>query len=432
MFGEPRGGIMFIQFSVGNYLSFREVVTFSMVASPLKEHAETHLFEANKYFKLLKIGTLYGANASGKSNLFKAMAFMAGFVENSSKDSQAEEEINVENFRLSTDTQDKPSTFEIVFIQDGIRYRYGFQVSSVKVKSEWLFQATKQAETKLFQRSGKDFEISNLFKEGKDLDTKTRDNALFLSVVAQFNGETAISILKWFKNFNVISDLKDSYAHIASRFLGDSYLKKVFVDFIKTVDLGIEDIKVEKRPFPEFFIAKDLKIKGMNLKFKGTEITEILTLHKKYDLNQQFAGYESFQMNKNESQGTQKLFSLLGPVLESLLQGKVLVIDELDSRLHPLITNFIISLFNSTEHNPHNAQLIFNTHDTNLLSNKVFRRDQIWFTEKDKFGESHLYSLVEYKIKVRNDASYEKDYLLGKYGAIPFLGEFRFGDSYGE
>lgn len=427
---EQGGNSMFIEFSVENYLSFRDLVTFSMVASPIKEHAETHVFEANKYFKLLKIGTLYGANASGKSNLFKAMSFMSEFVENSSKDSQAEDEINVENFRLSTDTQDKPSTFEIVFIQGDYRYRYGFQVSSAKVESEWLFQATKQAETNLFQRSGKHFTISNQFKEGKDLDAKTRDNALFLSVVAQFNGETAISILKWFKNFNVISGLKDSYGHITKRLLEDPKLKKAFIDFIKTADLGIEDIKIEKRPFPEIFMPKEFKIKGMNLKFERPELTEILTVHKKYDLNLQFTGYESFQMDKNESQGTLKLFSLLGPVMEALLQGKVLVIDELDSRLHPLITNFIIELFHSAEHNPHKAQLIFNTHDTNLLSNKVFRRDQIWFTEKGKYGESHLYSLIEYK--VRSDASYEKDYLLGKYGAIPFLGEFSFGGSYGE
>ena len=419
---------MFIQFSVGNYLSFKDTVTFSMVASPIRQHLDTHTFDANKYFKLLTIGTIYGANASGKSNLFKAMAFMANFVENSSKDSQAEEEIDVESFRLSTETQDKPSIFEITLIQDSIRYRYGFQVSSATVESEWLFQAIKQTETNLFLRKGKDFTISSSFKEGKDLDTKTRDNALFLSVVAQFNGETAIKILKWFKNFTVISGLKDSYSSITRRLLEEaSNLKELFVNFIKTADLGIEDIKLEKRPVPEFFVSKDFKI---NLRFERADIHEVITLHKKYDLNQQFAGYEFFQMNKNESQGTLKLFSLLGPVMESLLQGKVLVIDELDSRLHPLITNFIINLFNSPEHNPHNAQLIFNTHDTNLLSNKVFRRDQIWFTEKDKFGESHLYSLVEYK--VRSDASYEKDYLLGKYGAIPFLGEFRFGGSHGE
>ncbi len=415
---------MFIQFSVGNYLSFKEVVTFSMVASSIREHAETHVFDANKYFKLLKVGTIYGANASGKSNLFKAMSFMAEFVENSSKATQAEEEIDVENFRLSSDTQDKPSTFEMVFIQNGIRYRYGFQVSSTRVESEWLFQAAKQAEVNLFERSGNQFKISSQFEEGKGLDSKTRDNALFLSVVAQFNGENAIGILKWFKNFDVISGLKDSYVHRTWKYLEDENAKELFVNFIKTADLGIEDIKLEQKPYPSFLLrSKDMKL-------NGAEITEIHTLHKKYNPNRQFAGYESFEMAKYESQGTIKLFSLLGPVMDALLHGKVLVIDELDSRLHPLITNFIIKLFHSSEHNPHQSQLIFNTHDTNLLSSKVFRRDEIWFTEKDNFGESHLYSLVDFKI--RSDASYEKDYLLGKYGAIPFIGEFRFGGNHGE
>lgn len=418
---------MLIQFKVGNFLSFRDIVTFSMVASPIKEHLTTHVFKANKYFNLLKIGTIYGANASGKSNLFKATSFMSSFVENSSKDSQAEEEIDVENFRLSTETESKPSIFEMTFIQDSIRYRYGFEVNNFKVESEWLFQAVKQAETKLFQRNGKEYEIGDNFLEGKDLESKTRNNALFLSVVAQFNGKIAISILKWFKNMRVISGLKDTYAQVSKKLLEENKSKDLFLEFIKMADLGIEDIKFEKKSIPELN-SKSISKKGFI--FEAPEGNEIQTLHKKYDQDQQFTEYESFNMNKNESQGTLKLFSLLGPVIESLLNGHVLVIDELDSRLHPLLTNFIIKLFNSSEHNIHNAQLIFNTHDTNLLSNKVFRRDQIWFTEKDIYGASDLYSLVEYK--VRNDASYEKDYLLGKYGAIPFLGEFSFGGSYGE
>ncbi|HBP66545.1 MAG TPA: abortive infection protein, partial [Desulfosporosinus sp.] len=210
---------MLIQFKVGNFLSFRDIVTFSMVASPIKEHLTTHVFKANKYFNLLKIGTIYGANASGKSNLFKATSFMSSFVENSSKDSQAEEEIDVENFRLSTETESKPSIFEMTFIQDSIRYRYGFEVNNFKVESEWLFQAVKQAETKLFQRNGKEYEIGDNFLEGKDLESKTRNNALFLSVVAQFNGKIAISILKWFKNMRVISGLKDTYAQVSKKLL---------------------------------------------------------------------------------------------------------------------------------------------------------------------------------------------------------------------
>jgi AAA15 family ATPase/GTPase len=133
----------------------------------------------------------------------------------------------------------------------------------------------------------------------------------------------------------------------------------------------------------------------------------------------------SFDMDQNESHGTQKAFYLAGPIIDVLTNGKVLIVDEMEARLHPLITRELIRLFNSIELNPKRAQLIFTTHDTNLLSNKIFRRDQIWFVEKDSFSASHLYSLAELKIhdsKVRNDASFEDDYLQGRYGAIPFLG----------
>jgi hypothetical protein len=126
-------------------------------------------------------------------------------------------------------------------------------------------------------------------------------------------------------------------------------------------------------------------------------------------------------MDEHESEGTQKLFAMAGPLVDTLENGRILVIDELDARLHPLITREIISLFNSNQTNPHNAQLIFMTHDTNILSHKFFRRDQIWFAEKDKFGATHLYSLAEYKI--RNDASFENDYIQGRYGAVPFIGD---------
>lgn len=424
---------MFIEFSTGNYLSFKNLVTFSMVASSIQEHKDTHLFKANKYFNLLKTGTIYGANASGKSNLFKAMQFMVGFVESSSKDSQAEEEIPVESFKLSTETEDQPSTFEMVFIQDDCRYRYGFQVNSSEVVSEWLFEATKQQETNLFERSFKEINIGNNFIEGKGLDIKTRDNALFLSVVAQFNGEKSIKVLKWFKNFNVVSGLTDSHNRITSKFLEDKKLKELFLRFIQTADLGIEDIIVEKvsNPYPVFKNTKGLFSKISQVSFVLDQ-DKIFTTHKKYNPEQEIVGYESFSMDKSESQGTKKLFSLLGPIMDGLINGKTLVIDELDSRLHPLITNFIISLFQSTEHNPKNSQLIFNTHDTNLLSNRFFRRDQLWFTEKDKYGSSDLYSLSDFEVKVRNDASFEKDYLLGKYGAIPFLGEFCFEGSHGD
>ncbi len=407
---------------MGNYLSFKNSVTLSMVSSAIQEHSDSHVFQANSHFKLLKSAAIYGANASGKSNLFAAMAFMSQFVKNSSKDSQAEEDIDVDRFQLSTETENKPATFEIVFIYENTTYRYGFKVDRKRVHNEWLYSTSKkqQKERLLFNRVKNKYDIGKLFEEGKDLNVKTRDNALFLSVVAQFNGDISKKLLKWFKNFNVTSGLYDK--HLSKEVITRN--KESFLKLVRAADLGIEDIKIEEKKFNYSKFLDELLIKESEGAFLSNlpGMTTLTTLHKKYDENMSYIGLEKFDMKKQESKGTQKLVSILGPILDALLEGKILVIDELDSRLHPLITSYIIKLFHSSESNPKNSQLIFNTHDTNLLSRKIFRRDQIWFTEKDRYGSSDLYSLIDYK--VRNDASYEKDYLLGKYGSIPFLGDF--------
>ena len=160
-------------------------------------------------------------------------------------------------------------------------------------------------------------------------------------------------------------------------------------------------------------------VKRLILQTGGGKLTSVQTMHQKFDEDGTFISTELFNLSDQESEGTQKVFALAGLLVETLKEGKVLVVDEFDARLHPLISRAIVELFNSNETNPNNAQLIFMTHDTNLLSNKLFRRDQIWFTEKDRYGATDLYSLVEYK--VRNDASFESDYIKGRYGAIPYI-----------
>ena len=184
--------------------------------------------------------------------------------------------------------------------------------------------------------------------------------------------------------------------------------KAGIISLVKQLDLGIADVEVRKTDPRE----------GQQLPLFAQY--EAFTLHKRFDGDKSDDSLVAFDINAHESEGTKKLFALAGPLLNVLRNGKVLIIDELDARLHPLITESIIRLFNSNETNPNNAQLVFTTHDTNLLTNKLFRRDQIWFTEKNKYGATDLYSLAEFK--VRNDASYERDYIAGKYGAIPFIG----------
>lgn len=418
---------MLIEFSVGNYRSFKEKVTFSMVAANLgsKEKIldENNVFEADDNLKLLKSAAIYGANASGKSNLAKALTFMRLFAVNSSKETQSTEKIGVERFSLSTETEDKPSFFEIVFLMNHTRYRYGFEATSDEVISEWLFYVPKSRETKLFERRLDEFKISKTYK-AKGLQQITRRNALFLSVSAQFNVEIAENILDLLiHRLNVISGLEDR-GHLGYTIscLIDDENKDEILQLLKKLDLGFSDIKIEESEITADSLPNNLpgEIKSFILKNSGGKGASVQTTHRKFNEEGTFISTELFNLSDQESEGTQKVFALAGPLVEILKEGEILVIDEFDARLHPLISRAIVELFNSNETNPNNAQLIFMTHDTNLLSNKIFRRDQVWFTEKDRYGATDLYSLAEYK--VRNDASFESDYIKGKYGAIPYIG----------
>jgi len=414
---------MLIGFSVGNYKSFKETVTLSMVASSIteeeKELDENNVFEINHKLNLLKSAAIYGANASGKSNLIAAINFMKWFVLNSSKETQVSEAIDIEAFRLSTETEKEPSFFEIVFLLEGKTFRYGFEVNAREVVSEWLFQADDSEEQMLFERDFDNYILDN-FPEGQGISDKTRSNALFLSVVAQFNGKVSGKILLWFsKTLQLISGLQDTQyrKETLESFENESHRHDI-IEFIKKLDLGITDIQITNKPLP--IVSQKTAMFG----FPYSEIKPaVKTVHRKYDAEGKQSAIELFDIDKYESEGTNKLFALAGLLLDTLRTGKILLIDELDARLHPLITRELICLFNSNETNPHNAQLIFTTHDTNLLSSKTFRKDQIWFTEKDNKGATDLYSLVEYK--VGKDASFERDYIIGKYGAIPFIGNFK-------
>ena len=417
-----RRQVMLIGFSVGNYKSFKETVTLSMVASSIseedKELDENNVFPINDKLSLLKSAAIYGANASGKSSLVAAINFMKWFVLNSSKETQVSDAIDIEAFRLSTETEKEPSFFEIVFILEDKTFRYGFEVNARQVVSEWLFQADDSEEKMLFERDFDNYILDD-FPEGQGISDKTRSNALFLSVVAQFNGKISGKILLWFsKTLQLISGLQDTqYRKETLESFENAGHRHDIIEFIKKLDLGILDI-VRVNPPSKFSSIYEISF-YLNYGIKTTAYTS----HPKYDADGKQTSMELFDIEKHESEGTKKLFALAGILLDTLRTGKILLIDELDARLHPLITRELICLFNSNETNPHNAQLIFTTHDTNLLSSKTFRKDQIWFTEKDNKGATDLYSLVEYK--VGKNASFERDYIMGKYGAIPFLGNFK-------
>ncbi len=401
---------MLIEFSVGNYRSFKEVVTFSMVAAPIamRDSAidENNLFSATKEIKLLKSAAIYGANASGKSNLVRALSFMKEFAINSVVGSRITNEIDIDLYRLSIDPELEASYFEVVFVIGTARYRYGFEVDRQSVKSEWLYQTLRTKESQLFERENSKIKVFSKFSEGRSLENKTRKNALFLSVAAQFNGKIAREIIVWLQELNIFNNLDDDYDNLTIDTLIQGHQTQDLIGLVTSLDLGIKDIQMIKTPVVEF---------------PGAISYEIRTGHWKYDRDGNKAATEYFELDEEESAGTQKLFNISGLLINILQLGEILIVDELDARLHPLISCAIVKLFNSPITNPRNAQLIFTTHDTNLLSANMFRKDQIWFTEKDRYGATDLYSLVEYEIP--DDAPFEQDYIAGKYGAIPFIGD---------
>ena len=447
---------MLIEFSVANYRSFRDEATFSMVASSLKakypELNEKNLFASQGGVNLLTSAAIYGANASGKSNLIAAINFMRHFVIHSAniRENEKKESIEVEPFRLSTITDTEPSFFEIVFIVKERRYRYGFEVTANRVEAEWLYVAPKARESRLFEREGDEIILGEKYKaEGRALAERTQPTALFLSVCAQFNGKTAKEVLGWFRSLGIITGLGD--LDVGMRMFTESMLRdkdaaKEIAALIRQLDLGIEAIRVEKIGFPtlpplpdevpeefrkleEEFRKMDTAMESFQKSLsefvdsKAVDSVAVRTVHRKMGDAGQSEGEELFDLDEQESEGTRKLFALSGPLVDALRRGNVLIIDEMDARLHPLLTREIVRLFNDPEQNRNHAQLVFVTQDTNLLDNQRLRRDQIWFVEKDRQGVSYLYSLVEFK--VRNDATYEKDYIQGRYGAIPFLGGMR-------
>jgi uncharacterized protein len=419
---------MLIEFSIGNYFSFKEIKTLSLVASSISEFKEnTFQTERNT---LLRGAVIYGPNSSGKSNFIRAMSTMRRLVLHSFNQSSAKP-LDVTPFLLNTSTEESPSHFEVVFQILNSRYRYGFEVDNARFKKEWLFEAKKHAERILFIRDDKGIDVSSVFKEGKDLEKKTRDNALFLAVVDQFNGPISKRIMRWFKQFIAISGLThENYQRVTFKMLNNEETAKSLDTFYKQIDLGFNGISLDKKLFDPKELPEDTPEPLLNLLIKDLEGKHrmiIKTLHKKFDANNIPVGDVEFDMRAQESSGTNKVFNMSGPVFDVLHNGGVLIVDELDASLHPLMTLAIINLFSSPETNRNNAQLIFATHDSNLLTNGNYRRDQIYFIEKDQYGASDIYSLIEYRekngSKIRKDRSFEKDYIEGRYGAIPYIGD---------
>ena len=434
---------MLIDFTIRNFMSYRDEVSLSMVASATVKECESTEGYSNvsimdKGRRYLRSAAIYGANGSGKSSVIAAMDIFKSMVLQSFVDENIVKNLSRLYYRFDVGSAQEPVSMQMIFICDGGRYRYGFEVGQGKVQTEWLYVLLEGSikESYCFKREGQNVKVnSKVVKKARGVDTKTRSNALYLSTAAQFNVEIAMKIKEWFrKRFNILSGLDDTLAFTARTFMHNPVIRGQILKMIGIVDNCIKDVNVSENvkevnpQDPSFEILTRLGVNMPSDTSKQIERIEkheleIQATHNLYH-DSEIVGDESLNF-KFESLGTTKLFALLGPFFDTIQNGGVLIIDEFGASLHTQLSVELLKIFYSTM-NVLGAQLIISTHDTNLLRKDLLRRDQIWFAEKSAEGVSDLYSLVEYKINqansVRNDASFSKDYLLGRYGAIPYFG----------
>lgn len=419
---------MIVEFTVGNFLSFNQKRTLSFVAEGISE-MKKNVFTLNKH-KLLRSAVIYGANSSGKSNLIKALERMQEVVLSSVKLNDLDE-LDYSPFLLSVLSENAPTFFEIVFLDKDKKYRYGFEYNQKEIINEWLFEGKNSKNQKpLFLRTQDGIGMTERFEEGIGKESSTNNNRLFISLVAQLGGNISKQILEWFKGYNVLSgvDHKDYKGYTTLMMLKKTTGCFESLSLFKNLKLGFNDLITNEIEFNPTDLPKEMSKNAKSKIIKeltGKKQVVLMASHNKFDKKGKIIDVVSWDRDENESEGTNKIIDLSGPIFDTLNLGNLLIIDELDAKLHPLITINIVNLFNNPISNPNNAQLLFATHDTNLLSAELFRRDQIWFVEKDNLEQTDLYSLYSVNLpdgtKVRNDGNFEKNYIRGRYGAIPFI-----------
>lgn len=416
---------MFKEFKFGNFRSFKEKQVLSLEAMGQKR-PELDCFNIKELGKdkILKTSVIYGHNSFGKSNIFKALSTMKRIIRQCTN---PDYKIDVDNFKLDKESKDLPSIFEVTFINKSITYRYGFEVLKDKIVKESLHKKNVR-EVTIFQREASEnssIELNTSYKRLKKYIEFTRENELFLSSMIKNNEVDEIKeIYDWIlNNIKVFSADRISESTTSKLFLKNKLDKKLILNALQNADLGIESIEIseEEKDFNDMpnFIKEFIKeeFKGKDTSEEKFFSTKEVFKHNIYDENEKKIDTIDFDFRENESEGTIKLYSIIGPVLDALENGYTLFIDELDSKLHHSITKYIVDLFHDLSRNKKNAQLIFNTHDFYLLKEDIFRKDQIYFANKNKYGESSLYSLGDFK-GIDKKSNILAHYLAGNFGAV--------------
>ncbi len=414
---------MLVEFRVKNFRSLRDEQVLSLVASKDKTLKDTHtaVTGLKAVPDLLRSAVIYGANASGKSNLIKALQYMRGVVLESATVIQPGQTYAVQPFRLNAQSAKEPTEFEVTFILDGIRYQYAFAMTQTRIVNEYLlvykaFKPQRWFERHFDAETQKDvYDFGPGLKGQKNLwEGATRPNSLFLSMAVQLNSEALRPVFEWFSNNLVIFNEQARLSpHVSIQMLKQAEGRKQICDFLTAADISINDIEVVTRKVPGHEVHFDLVAGKTEVRTEEVEEHQLRVSHATKN------GKAVFDL-MDESNGTRNLLFLTGPVLDILNKGLTLVIDELDTSLHTLLVRELVRLFHQPEVNRGGAQLIFTTHDTSLLDAAgLFRRDQVWFVEKDADQASALVALSEFS--PRKNEALERGYLMGRYGGIPLF-----------
>lgn len=414
---------MLIEFSVKNFLSIKDEITFSMLAGNEDENMDNVIKSDINEERYLKSTAIYGANASGKTNFIKALSAAILMVRKSNLRNINEPLLEMTPFKFDPKTANEPCEFKFIFIKNKIKYVYGFSADINRVYTEYLYQYLSAKPSLIFERKNVNDYSFTLLEKSKllELTTKNTEKKLFLSTATEWNYAKTKDAFMWFaEDIDTYDGYMENGAFSFSKYEtdGEGSLKRFTINLLKKADIHIKDYNFEVKELTPSNIVLFNSINYPNEKIVQKEV-KVSTLH---EIDGEDGNKQDYELNLHEeSLGTQNLF-FFSPILkEAFEKGKTIVIDEIDRSLHPLLVEFIIKLFHNSEINKNNAQLIFNTHDTNLLSLDTFRRDQIWFTEKDpKTGTTDLYPLDDFSVRKKENV--QKGYLNGRYGAIPFLG----------
>ena len=412
---------MLLRFRFSNFRSFREEQELSLVASAaLKESDSLVVTPRNLGQAVLPLACIYGANASGKTNVIRALAFFALSINRSHADWKPDDNISVEPFAGQSKSREAGSLFEADFLLDGVRHTYGFRVTSKAFVEEWLIVYPKGKKQSWFHRRlGKPIAFgAKLPGPNRVIESLTRKNSLFLSAAAQNNHQALMPVYKWIgSHLNFVATFlgeSTTYLQHTARLCEEPQLREAVERLVSSADLGIDGLNIEKE-------AMSAGVRAILLTIEPPLDQKMLEqmLPKRVRLTHKIGDQTLIFSEDQESTGTLAYLRLLGPIARALKEGMVVCVDELDSSLHPLLAKQLVRLFADKTVNVSGAQLIFNTHDATLLSTADLRRDEIWFAEKDSSGGSHLYPLTDYKPRVKENL--ETGYLQGRYGAVPFL-----------